>query len=176
MNHPFILFEMEIDFSDLKNYFPNITKPGIYAIPENSNVSVEKDQNNLINQKNNNQSDNNLINHSVPNNNINNNINNNNNDINIKNDSKPEFNLSFNDDEIQKYDLEIEPLKKVFLLNKIYELSQILKTRCNLNTDIDLILKFGPSLNYSTLRILCYNLIKQIDKLTQDQNIYCTNI
>ena len=112
-NNPFIFFEMNFDAESFKNYFGvDIDSPGIYAIPEDDVGGQEiSDTQQLNNQQITNSNDNQEINT---------------NDLNtqqpIQGQTPP---IELTPEEQQQFDKDVEPLKKVLLLNKLYELSYL---------------------------------------------------
>lgn len=148
-NNPFIFFEMDFDAELFKNYFGvDIDSPGIYAIPEDGVGGQEiSDTQQLNNQQITNSNDNQEINT---------------NDLNTQLTQGQTPPIELTPEEQQQFDKDVEPLKKVFLLNKLYELSYLLKNKFSVDSDLELILKFGPSMKYHTLKILTINILNQL--------------
>lgn len=168
-NNPFIFFEMNFDADLFKKYYGTIDSPGIYAIPEdavgltNNDTNPELDSNKLIDQdyeKN--------VNDSSPSGNI------------LKGTDDQQQNLSgqqnvllkqneqaliqqtFSPDELADYEKEIEPMKKIFLINRLTELSNLIKDKFTNSGDLDLVLKYASYFSYKTLQILAMHVVDQI--------------
>ena len=65
-------------------------------------------------------------------------------------------------DEQQAYEQEIQPIKKVFLLNKLKKLQKILRDNSLSDDNLNLVLKYGPYLTYQTLLRLAITAINYL--------------
>lgn len=143
MNIPFLLFEMDFDAELFRKYYGSIDNPGVYAIPEDEvepGQPEEENQDQQVQQQPQEQDQSQQ-----------------------QNPEQQPFNLQFNQDELAIADREIEPIKKIFLLNKLSELNKLLakqNTTCN---ELETIIKFGSSLSYKTLQVLSTTVIQQIE-------------
>ncbi|MCP4763390.1 MAG: hypothetical protein GY870_16580 [archaeon] len=72
-----------------------------------------------------------------------------------------ETNMQLPEQEDQEYAQEMEPLKKLFLLQKLQSLSDALDDNNYTDPQLDLVLKYGANLSYNTL-------VKVSDKLTNE--------
>lgn len=170
-NNPFIFFEMNFDAEMFKKYYGIIDSPGIYAIPEdtvgvsnNDTTTPDLDSNKLIDQdfeknaNNNDSSSGNILNRAD----------------NQQQDLPPQQNIlpkqneqaliqqTFSPDELADYEKEIEPMKKMFLINRLTELSNLIKDKFTNSGDLDLVLKYASYFSYKTLQILAMNVVDQI--------------
>lgn len=167
--NPFIFYESDIDSDLISKYYGNNLTSGIYAIPEDS-VNPPEDQ-----------------------------INNNDNKLMINPDgdadttefqqkeedrqnlintlaSSPPFQNQISQmspEDQQKFNYEATPLKKIYLLNKLMSLSTLLRNNYMMDTDIELLIKFGSSLSYETLLVLSLNIISKLkqEAINTQQNI-----
>ena len=85
--------------------------------------------------------------------------------------SQPEIPLpQMSADEQQAYEQEIQPIKKVFLLNKLKKLQTRLNDNSMSDEDLNLVLKYGPYLTYPTLIRLAITAINNLRNSPQVQN------
>ena len=75
--------------------------------------------------------------------------------------------------EDQQFQLEIEPLKKVFLIQKLNNLNYTLKKSLKTDTDLSLLIKYGNTLSYQSLYRLAIGIIEnlknEIDQAKQNE-------
>ena len=157
MNNPFIFYEMDFDSEMFKKYYGSIENPGIYAIPEDEvepNSAEEQPENTpeVVNPDESETEQNITDKEKIV-------------DYLTQTQGLPEPQL--NQDEQAAYNSEVEPIKKIYLLNKLSQLSYLLKNKFSVNTDLDLVLKFGTNLSYRTLQILTINIINHLRDLAQ---------
>lgn len=165
----FIFYESDIDSELLSKYFGNNISAGIYAIPEDS-ISNSNDDSNLSDEmrkytdpESGGKNLNAFQKKSIEQDQL---------DQNIRNLPQSEDLLSkLPPEELQKFNYEIIPLKKMYLFNKLNSLSTKLKNNFKMNTDLELLLKFGTSLSYETMLILALNILNKIkQESSQDNN------
>ena len=152
MSTPFIFFEFDSSLFQ-KYYGSGINTPGIYAIPEdevepssgqiNSNPAAEKEANKTgLDQRD--ESRENLL-KTVQN--------------------LPEIPFpQLSQDEQQAFEQEIQPLKKVYLINKLNQLKDVLQDNSLTNDDLLLVLKYGPYLTYNTLKLLTIQIVNDLKR------------
>jgi hypothetical protein len=168
MATPFLFFEF--DASLLQKYYGNnINSPGIYAIPEDEsepsappeeeqqyyipNPAADNENDNALSQREDNKDD--IVNAMA---------------------SQQDIPLPpMSADEQQAYEQEIQPIKKVFLLNKLKKLQKLLRDNSLSDDNLNLVLKYGPYLTYPTLLRLAITAInylktnKQVQQNKEDQ-------
>lgn len=172
--NPFIFYEMEFDTDLLTKYYGKNLPGGIYAIPEDSvnpNPPEEEsppldgseqekskflidpdgvgtDDNNIFHQKA--QAVKNLTNQlaSIP--------------------QSPDVMSQMTQDQQQQFINDILPIKKVYLLTKLATLASTLRNNFMLDTDLEIVLKYGANLSYDTLVALTLNIL---NKLKQDASV-----
>ena len=158
MSTPFLFFEFDSSLFQ-KYYGSGINTPGIYAIPEDetepsvpseeeqyyhndepNSAADEEAEYNELTQRESNKDDivNALSTHQ---------------DIPL-----PQMSA----DEQQAYEQEIQPIKKVFLLNKLKKLQKILRDNSLSDDNLNLVLKYGPYLTYQTLLRLAITAINYL--------------
>ena len=166
MSTPFLFFEFDSSLFQ-KYYGSGINTPGIYAIPEdetepsapseeeqyynmsNSAADDEENQTELTQREEDKDS---IVNAMT---------------------SQPDISLpQMSADEQQAYEQEIQPIKKVFLLNKLKKLQVILRDHSLSDDNLNLVLKYGPYLTYQTLLRLAVTAINYLknNKLTQQNS------
>jgi len=170
--NPFILFEMDLHSLFQKYHGKrgrlDIKSPGIYAIPEDGLNPGEDDFDfpddipsdslddlgqTALNQKDDNQD-------------------------NIKDqlsDLPRTQDKPLTQEEIQRYEKEVEPLKKLFLLQKLYSLAFVLKNNFLMDSDLELVIKYGTNFSYKTLYTLTLNILNQLKNNAQAQEIIMRN-
>ena len=162
MSTPFLFFEFDSSLFQ-KYYGSGINTPGIYAIPEDEtepsapseeqqyipNSAADEDKNNVLSQREDNK--NNLANAMA---------------------SQPEIALpQMSPEEQQAYEQEIQPIKKVFLLNKLKKLQKILDDNSLSDDNLNIVLKYGPYLTYPTLLRLAITAINYLKNNTNYQQV-----
>lgn len=159
---PFLFFEFDSSLFQ-KYYGSGINTPGIYAIPEDEaepsvppeeeqyyndipNLAAEDEQNDLTQRESNKD------------------------DIVNAMSSQQDIPLpQMSADEQQAYEQEIQPIKKVFLLNKLKKLQKTLRDNSLSDDNLNLVLKYGPYLTYSTLLRLAITAINYLKSNVQMQ-------
>lgn len=68
----------------------------------------------------------------------------------------------------QQFQTEIEPLKKIYLLQKLSNLNFVLKKNFRMDTDLSLLLKYGSYLSYNTLQTLAQSVVAGLQQQTQE--------
>lgn len=171
MANPFILYEFDFDAELFKKYYGSIENPGVYAIPEDdvdpsaseeapstndSSAAAPTDGDGSTNPDDDiSQSDQALKNKMA-----------------IQNQLAHTAGLEpiqMSPEEQAAYDKEVEPIKKIFLLNKLSQLANILRTNFSADSNLEIILKFGINLSYKTLQILAVNTINHLRDLAQER-------
>ena len=162
MSTPFLFFEFDSSLFQ-KYYGSGINTPGIYAIPEDEtepsappeeqqyipNSAADEDENNVLSQREDNK--NNLANAMA---------------------SQPEIALpQMSPEEQQAYEQEIQPIKKVFLLNKLKKLQKTLDDNSLSDDNLNIVLKYGPYLTYPTLLRLAITAINYLKNNTNYQQV-----
>jgi len=162
MSTPFLFFEFDSSLFQ-KYYGSGINTPGIYAIPEDEtepaappeeqqyipNSAADEDENNALSQREDNK--NNLANAMA---------------------SQPEIALpQMSPEEQQAYEQEIQPIKKVFLLNKLKKLQKTLDDNSLSDDNLNIVLKYGPYLTYPTLLRLAITAINYLKNNTNYQQV-----
>lgn len=165
MSTPFLFFEFDASLFQ-KYYGSGINTPGIYAIPEDEaepsappeeeqyyndipKLAAEEDDQNDLTQRELNKD--NIINAMS---------------------SQQDIPLPpMSADEQQAYEQEIQPIKKVFLLNKLKKLQKILRDHSLSDDNLNLVLKYGPYLTYSTLLRLAITAINYLKNNKGSQQI-----
>lgn len=163
----FICYESEIDADLLSKYFGNNLSPGIYALPEDSLNNDEQDEidNSDGNKRNYTDPDNDNLNafqkKAIEQQQLSNSI---------QRLQDPDFDpiASLSQDELQKFNYEVAPLKKIYLFNKLISLNTKLKNNFQTNTDLDVLIKFGPSLSYETMLTLALSILNSLKATAQD--------
>lgn len=163
----FICYESEIDADLLSKYFGNNLSPGIYALPEDSLNNDEQDKidNSDGNKRNYTDPDNDNLNafqkKAIEQQQLSNSI---------QRLQDPDFDpiASLSQDELQKFNYEVAPLKKIYLFNKLISLNTKLKNNFQMNTDLDVLIKFGPSLSYETMLTLALSILNSLKATAQD--------
>lgn len=163
----FICYESEIDADLLSKYFGNNLSPGIYALPEDSLNNDEQDEidNSDENKRNYTDPDNDNLNafqkKAIEQQQLSNSI---------QRLQDPDFDpiASLSQDELQKFNYEVAPLKKIYLFNKLISLNTKLKNNFQMNTDLDILIKFGPSLSYETMLTLALSILNSLKATAQD--------
>lgn len=163
----FICYESEIDADLLSKYFGNNLSPGIYALPEDSLNNDEQDEidNSDGNKRNYTDPDNDNLNafqkKAIEQQQLSNSI---------QRLQDPDFDpiASLSQDELQKFNYEVAPLKKIYLFNKLISLNTKLKNNFQMNTDLDILIKFGPSLSYETMLTLALSILNSLKAMAQD--------
>lgn len=163
----FICYESEIDADLLSKYFGNNLSPGIYALPEDSLNNDEQDEidNSDGNKRNYTDPDNDNLNafqkKAIEQQQLSN-------SIQRLQDLDFDPIASLSQDELQKFNYEVAPLKKIYLFNKLISLNTKLKNNFQMNTDLDILIKFGPSLSYETMLILALSILNSLKATAQD--------
>lgn len=163
----FICYESEIDADLLSKYFGNNLSPGIYALPEDSLNNDEQDEidNSDGDKRNYTDPDNDNLNafqkKAIEQQQLSNSI---------QRLQDPDFDpiASLSQDELQKFNYEVAPLKKIYLFNKLISLNTKLKNNFQMNTDLDVLIKFGPSLSYETMLTLALSILNSLKATAQD--------
>ena len=166
---PFLFFEFDASLFQ-KYYGSGINTPGIYAIPEDetepsapSPEEMEQMYNEMQNSADGgeeNDEDSALVQRKENQENISNAI-----------TSQPDIPLpQMSADEQQAYEQEIQPIKKVFLLNKLKKLQTRLNDNSMSDDDLNLVLKYGPYLTYPTLVRLAITAINNLRNSPQVKN------
>ena len=170
--NPFVLYEFDFDGEMFRKHYGSISNPGVYAIPEDEleppspeeelpqqnptyPVPQTYDQNELEQRLDNQDRIENRLSQ-------------------IQGVDQPQL----NQDEQAAYDKEVEPLKKIFLLNKLSQLADTLKKNFSSDPNLEVILRFGVNLSYKTLQILAANAInhlRDIAKAQEQQEAPTTN-
>ncbi len=168
MSTPFLFFEFDASLFQ-KYYGSGINTPGIYAIPEDEtepsappeeeqqyyvpDPAADEDEENVLSQRESNKE--NIVNAMS---------------------SQQDIPLpQMSADEQQAYEQEIQPIKKVFLLNKLKKLQKVLRDNSLSDDNLNLVLKYGPYLTYQTLlrlAIISINYLKnnkQVQQTSEDQ-------
>lgn len=165
MKNYFVCYESEIDAELLSKYFGNNLSPGIYALPEDSLNNDESDDSDY-DKKNYTDPDNDNLNafqkKEIEQQQLSNSI---------RNLQDPDFDpiANLSQDELQKFNYEVTPLKKIHLFNKLISLNTKLKNNFQMNTDLDILIKFGPSLSYETMLTLALSILNSL-KLNAKQH------
>lgn len=157
MKNPFVFFEAEIDSDLLSKYHGNNLTPGVYAVPDEDEESSSDDLNQKSAEKDNwiDDEDNalertadnqNIILHKLASDN--------------QQQVDPFSQLSPEDQ--QKYIFEVEPIKKVALLKKLLSLNTTLSNNLLHSDELEIIIKYAPSLSYSTILTLAKNALIKI--------------
>ncbi len=159
MTTPFIFFEFDSSLFQ-KYYGSGINHPGIYAIPEdevepspvpdeptpNPSAGNEEDDNGIEQRD----KSRDLILQAVQNN--------------------PPIQLpQMSPEEQQAFDQEIQPLKKLYLLNKLEKLQKTLQDNSLSDDDLLLVLKYGPYLTYNTLKLLAIQIVNNLKSTVPEQ-------
>ena len=139
----FILYEFDFDPNIFKKYYDDINSPGVYAIPEDS-VNPQSIDNNIDN-------DNEIQQTFQDRQQV---------DQQLQNFQPIQQQIS--QDEQQAFNYEVEGIKKKFILDKLENLSNFLKSKFLSNSDLELILKYGTFLSYRTLQILAINFLNHL--------------
>lgn len=154
---PFLFFEFDSSLFQ-KYYGSGINTPGIYAIPEDeSEPSVPPEEEQYYNDEPNSAADedgeyNELTQRES-----------NKDDIVNALSTQQDIPLpQMSADEQQAYEQEIQPIKKVFLLNKLKKLQKILRDNSLSDDNLNLVLKYGPYLTYQTLLRLAITAINYL--------------
>ena len=160
---PFLFFEF--DASLLQKYYGNnINSPGIYAIPEDESepsAPPEEEQQYYIPNPAADENDNALSQREDNKDNIV--------DTMASQQDIPLPPMSA--DEQQAYEQEIQPIKKVFLLNKLKKLQKLLRDNSLSDDNLNLVLKYGPYLTYPTLLRLAITAINYLKLNKKNQEI-----
>lgn len=151
---PFLFFEFDSSLFQ-KYYGSGINTPGIYAIPEDEtepsappeeeqqyipNPAAEEEDESGITQRYKNMGN-----------------------ISAAMGSQQEIPLpQMSADEQQAYEQEIQPIKKVFLLNKLKKLQKVLQDNSMSDDDLNIVLTYGPYLTYNTLLRLAITSINNL--------------
>lgn len=160
MSTPFLFFEFDSSLFQ-KYYGSGINTPGIYAIPEDETEpsappeeqqyyipNPAADEDNALSQREDNKE--NLVNSMT---------------------SQQDIPLpQMSADEQQAYEQEIQPIKKVFLLNKLKKLQKVLRDNSLSDDNLSLVLKYGPYLTYQTLlrlAVVAINYLKNNKRVQQ---------
>jgi len=165
---------MDISPDILRRYFPGDITPGIYAIPEDdvNPTDDEFDNNYGVNEFDPFRSPEELGDTALgqKEDNVD--------DIQSQLSHMPNTLSSLTPEELQQYNKEIEPMKKIFLLQKLNSLSFILKNNFLLDSDLELLLKYGINFSYKTLHTLALNIINQLknDSRVMNGNNNPTNL
>lgn len=168
MINPFVLYELDFDSEMFRKYYGSIENPGIYAIPEDEVEPPSPEENDDV-QDFGASSDNphpEEDDHQT--------------DTSQTMDNKQQIeqkinqinqipNLQLSPDETNAVNKEVEPIKKFFLINKLYQLSYLLKSNLMANEELDTILKFSAFLSYRTLQVLAINIVNNLKNETQTQ-------
>lgn len=163
MSTPFLFFEFDSSLFQ-KYYGSGINTPGIYAIPEDetepsappeeqqyympNSAADDEDGDNALTQRE--EEKDSIINAMTSQQDI----------------SLPQMSA----DEQQAYEQEMQPIKKVFLLNKLKKLQVTLRDHSLSDDNLNLVLKYGPYLTYPTLlrlAITAINYLKNNKKIQQ---------
>ena len=169
MSNPFLFFEFDSTLFQ-KYYGSGINAPGIYAIPEDetepsapSPEEMEQMYNEIPNSAaggEENEEDSALVQRKENQENLSNAI-----------SSQPDIPLpQMSADEQQAYEQEIQPIKKVFLLNKLKKLQTRLNDNSMSDDDLNLVLKYGPYLTYPTVVRLAITAINNLRNSPQVKN------
>ena len=157
MSTPFLFFEFDSSLFQ-KYYGSGINTPGIYAIPEDeAEPSVPPEEEQYYNDEPNSAADedgeyNELTQRES-----------NKDDIVNALSTQQDIPLpQMSADEQQAYEQEIQPIKKVFLLNKLKKLQKILRDNSLSDDNLNLVLKYGPYLTYQTLLRLAITAINYL--------------
>ena len=158
-HNPFILYELDFDSELFRKHYGVIENPGIYAIPEDevnpgtsfednpqNNTSSEVDQGDIAQSEKDKEVLVQTLSHQ---------------------EDLPQLQLS--QDELNAIDREVTPVKKMFLLNKLYQLSYLLKSKLMANEELETILKFGSLLSYKTLQFLTINILNALKAQAQQE-------
>lgn len=146
---------MDFDAETFRKHYGSVENPGIYAIPEEEVEPTPEEQQQYADP--NDQSD--LEKGAEDQQKID--------DALLNSQTPPMPQLS--QEQQVTYDAEVTPIKKLYLLNKLYQLSHLLKNKFSSNEELDLILKFGSNLSYNTLQVLAINVINNLKELAQQQ-------
>ena len=168
MSTPFLFFEFDSSLFQ-KYYGSGINTPGIYAIPEDEaepSVPPEEQQYYIPNPAADDEDgDNALTQREEEKDSI----------INAMTSQQDIPLPQMSADEQQAYEQEIQPIKKVFLLNKLKKLQVTLRDHSLSDDNLNLVLKYGPYLTYPTLLMLAITAInylknnKKIQQYSEDQ-------
>ena len=167
MRNYFLCYESEIDADLLSKYFGNNLSPGVYALPEDSLNNNEDDEidNSDENKKNYTDPDNDNLNafqkKAIEQQQLSNSI---------QRLQDPDFDpiANLSQDELQKFNYEVAPLKKIHLFNKLISLNTKLKNNFQMSTDLDILIKFGPSLSYETMLTLALSILNNLKQADQE--------
>ncbi len=157
MSNPFLFFEFDSSLFQ-KYYGSGINTPGIYAIPEDEaepSVPPEEEQyyNDIPNSAADEDGEYNELTQRESNKD----------DIVNALSTQQDIPLpQMSADEQQAYEQEIQPIKKVFLLNKLKKLQKILRDNSLSDDNLNLVLKYGPYLTYQTLLRLAITAINYL--------------
>ena len=165
---PFLFFEFDASLFQ-KYYGSGINAPGIYAIPEDETEpsAPPQEMGQMYNEMPNpaaggeDQGEESALSQRKDD------------QLNLSNAiaSQPEIPLpQMSADEQQAYEQEIQPIKKVFLLNKLKKLQTRLNDNSMSDEDLNLVLKYGPYLTYPTLIRLAITAINNLRNSPQVQN------
>ena len=147
MTNYFILYETDFDYNLLKKYHGDDLSAGVYAVPEedpNVDPNIDQQTNDLPDMKK--EGEEKLAKSGIA-------------------DPNPPDPLNgLSQDQIQAFQDEILPLKKITLITKLTSLSQILKNHMMYDSNLELLLKFAGNLNYQTLYILALNILNSLKK------------
>lgn len=152
---PFLFFETDFDPTVFKKYYGPIEKGGVYAIPEED--SEPDSPQDFLNKNDEDQTD------------LEQTTQNQEQLVQQIQQMQPLQQPQLSDEERQAIEAEMEPLKRLYLLNKLYELSHILKNKFYMDTDLDIVLKFGSMLKYKTLEVLAINILNQLQQMTNEK-------
>ena len=162
MPTPFLFFEFDSSLFQ-KYYGSGINTPGIYAIPEDEtepSAPPEEEQKYITTPAADNEEDSALSQREEDRDNLVN-------ALSLQQDIPlPQMSA----DEQQAYEQEIQPIKKVFLLNKLKKLQNILRDNSLSDDNLNLVLKYGPYLTYSTLLRLAIIAINNLRDNTNMRN------
>lgn len=75
------------------------------------------------------------------------------------------FFSQFTQEELQKYNTEVEPIKKKYLLSRINEIESYITKKYKIETSLQYLLKYGPYLSYTSLYILFVSSLNEIQNL-----------
>lgn len=162
MKNYFLFLEMNFDSDFFTKYYGGKdVSPGIYAIPEDSiNPSID-DEDEVFNKPNPDFDDTRVEQQ-----------NQNKEKIDDQLSSMPlSPMLQLSPEQQQQYDKEIEPIKKIFLLQKLNTLAYTLKNNFSIDNDLELILKYASNLSYKSIQVLAINIINQLKQTAADEEM-----
>lgn len=159
MTTPFIFFEFDSSLFQ-KYYGSGINTPGIYAIPEDGvEPSSDPDEFNPNPAAGNEEDDTGLDQRDDNRDNILQTV-----------QSLPDIQPpQMSQEEQQAFEQEIQPLKKVYLLNKLGKLRKVLQDSSLSNDNLLIVLKYGPYLTYNTLKLLTIQIVNDLKKSVPEQ-------